>query len=196
MLKNERGIFVLSAVRTILMRLCYNTNYETINSHMSDSNVGGRKSMSSINHIFVINGIIHETLSSKHVKPVTLQVLDFKQMFDSMDLKEAVADLYDSGMKDNSLVLLYEANRNIKVRVKSSYGLSVESNFEQIVLQGDTWAPLMASNQVDKFGKQLIEECPDYIYKYKGHVPVGVLGMIDDLVGVSESGIKARQGRK
>ena len=110
-----------------------------------------------------------------------------------MDLKEAISDLYDSGMQDNSLVLLYEANQNINVKVKTAYGLSVENCFEQIVLQGDTWAPLMASNQVDKFGKILLEESPDYIYKYKGHVPVGILGMIDDVVGVSESGIKAKQ---
>ena len=81
-LRNERGIFVLSAVRTLLMRLLYNTSYNTINNHMSDRNVGGRKCMSSINHIFVINGIIHETLSSKNVKPVTFQILDFKQLFD------------------------------------------------------------------------------------------------------------------
>ena len=47
-LKNERGIFVLSAVRTLMMRLLYNTYYEAISSHMSDSNVGGRKQMSSI----------------------------------------------------------------------------------------------------------------------------------------------------
>ena len=53
-LKNERGIFVLSAVRTLLMRLLYNTNYETINSHMSDSNVGGRQNMSSIRHLFAM----------------------------------------------------------------------------------------------------------------------------------------------
>ena len=51
----------------------------------------------------------------------------------------------------------------------------------------------MASNQVDKFGKILSEESPDYIYKYNGHVPFGILGMIDDVVGVSESGIKAKQ---
>ena len=41
-------------------------------------------------------------------------------------------------MKVNSLVLLYEANGNINVKVKTAYGLSVESSFEQIVLQGDT----------------------------------------------------------
>ena len=60
---------------------------------MSYSNVGGRKNMSSINHIFVINGIIHETLTSKLVKPVTIQIFDFKQMFDSMNLKESVSDM-------------------------------------------------------------------------------------------------------
>ena len=96
-------MFVLSAIRTLLMRMLYNTKYETICSNMSYSNVGGRNKISSINHIFVINGIIHETLSSKNVKPVTIQIFDFKQMFDSMDLKEAVSDLYDSGMKDDTL---------------------------------------------------------------------------------------------
>ena len=51
----------------------------------------------------------------------------------------------------------------------------------------------MASNQVDTFGKQLIEEVPSYVYKYKGYVPISVLGMVDDVAGVSESGTKAQQ---
>ena len=51
----------------------------------------------------------------------------------------------------------------------------------------------MAANQVDTFGKQLLEEEPDYIYKYKGFIPIRVLGMINDLAGVSESGQKAVQ---
>ena len=123
------------------MRLIYNTKYETLNSNMSDSNVGGRKEKSSINHIFVINGIIHETLSSKKNKPVTLQIFDFKQMGDSMVLKETISDLYDSGIKDNMLQLLYEANRNVRFRVKKSSGLSVENTLDEIVLQGDTWGP-------------------------------------------------------
>ena len=51
----------------------------------------------------------------------------------------------------------------------------------------------MASNQVDGFGKQLVEEEPEYIYKYKGHIPIGVLRLVDDLAGISESGMKAVQ---
>ena len=127
LLKNERGIFVLSAVQTLLMRLLYNKKYETINENMSDSNVGGRKQMSCLNHIFVLNGIIHETLSSKQNKPVTIQIYDFTQMFDSMKLEEAISDLFDSGMKDDTLSLLYDSNRNIKVKVKTSSGLTAEN---------------------------------------------------------------------
>ena len=149
--------------------------------------------MSCINHIFILNGIVHETLSSKKKKPVTIQIYDYKQMFDSMDLDEAISDLYDSGVTDDTLVLLYDANRNIKVRVKTPSGLGVEKIFDKVVLQGDTWGPIMASNQVDTFGKQLLTEEPTYIYKFKGYVPVGVLGMVDDVAGVSECGMKAKQ---
>ena len=81
---------------------------------MSDSNVGGKKGKSSINHIFFVNGVNHDTLSSKKNKSVTLQIFDFKQMFDSRDIKETISDLYNSGIKDDTLVLLYEANRHVK----------------------------------------------------------------------------------
>ena len=170
-----------------MMRLIYNTKYNIIDQNMSDSIVGGRKNRSCINHIFVINGIIHETVKSKNSSPVTIKIYDYKQMFDSMNLQEAVSDLFDSGVKDNTLALLYEANKNINVKVKTPSGLSAETYFEQLVLQGDTWGPIMAANQVDTFGKQLIKEEPEYIYKYKGYIPIGLLGMNDDLAGVSES---------
>ena len=98
------------------MRLLYNTKYETLNSNMSYSNIGGRKEKSSINHIFVINGVIHEALSSKKNKQVTLQIFDYKQTFDSMVREETISDLFDSGINDETLTLLYEANRNVKVR--------------------------------------------------------------------------------
>ena len=61
------------------------------------------------------------------------------------------------------------------------------------MLQGDTWGPPMAAKQVDSFGKQLLEEKPEFIYRYKGDISIGVLGMIDDFLGVSESGLKASQ---
>ena len=42
-LQNERGIFGINILRSLLLKLIYNDEYETIDGNMSDSNVGGRK---------------------------------------------------------------------------------------------------------------------------------------------------------
>ena len=43
-LASKRGIFLVSALRSICMRLAYHTKQEMINSNMSQSNIGGRRS--------------------------------------------------------------------------------------------------------------------------------------------------------
>ena len=42
-LENHRGIFLLSKIRTILMKLAFNSNYSIIDSGMTDANIGGRR---------------------------------------------------------------------------------------------------------------------------------------------------------
>ena len=42
-LSNQRGIFRVDIVRSILMRLIYNEKYPVIDANMSDSQMGGRK---------------------------------------------------------------------------------------------------------------------------------------------------------
>ena len=71
-LQYHRGIFLGSLLNTILMKLLYKRNYKTINYNMSKSNIGGRKGRSFQNHIFVLNGVIQDALSSKKGKPLDL----------------------------------------------------------------------------------------------------------------------------
>ena len=58
-------------------------------------------------------------------------------MFDAMNHEEAFADLFDLGIQDDTPVLLYEANTDINVRIRTPGGLSAEQKFEKLVLQGD-----------------------------------------------------------
>ena len=60
LLTNERGIFRVSVIRSILMRLIYDSKYPEIDANMSDSQMGGRKGKGCRNNIFILNGIIHE----------------------------------------------------------------------------------------------------------------------------------------
>ena len=81
--------------------------------------MGARKNKGCSNNLFIINGIIHEVLRSKKNKPILLQIYDFAQMFDAIDLKEAISDIYDVGVIDDTLPLLYKANSEIFMSVKT-----------------------------------------------------------------------------
>ena len=102
---------------------------------MSDSNIGGRKQKSCINHIWVINTIVHDQISSKKLSSIVLQQYDYQQMFDSMNLKEACSDLYDIGLKSDKLSLVYNANKNIQVRVRTPAGITNNMNMKEIFMQ-------------------------------------------------------------
>ena len=127
------------------------------------------------------------------MNPLVLQQYNYQQMFDSMNLKEACSELYDICLKTDKLNLVYDANKNIKVKVNTPSGVTEQMTMKEIVMQGDTWASTMVSVQCDAFSKELLEEGASFISKYKGFVPVGILGQIDDLIGVTEAGYKAQQ---
>ena len=189
-LRNERGIFRVDILRSILMKLIYNQEYQEIDKNMSEGQMGGRKNKGSRNNIFIINGIIHDVLSSKNKKPIILQIYDYSQMFDSMNLKQAINDIYEAGLKNNNLSLLYKANNEIMMAVNTPSGLTERQKVSDIVLQGDTFSSLLASVQVDSISKDC--SASGFGYNYKNKLSVGILGLMDDLVGVTEVGYKAK----
>ena len=188
-LESERGIFLVTTLRMILMKLVYARKYPIIDSSMSDSNIGARKNKNIRNHIFVVNSILHDVLSKKSKDPVDIMVLDFKQMFDSECLFECLNDVYEAGVDDDVFPLLYEANKKAFVAVQTPGGLTERVLIPEIVMQGDVLAPLMSSLQVDTIGKECIEE-GKHLYFYKNIVPIPPLGLVDDLFTISTCGYK------
>ena len=77
--------------------------------------------------------------------------------------------------------------------MKTPFGLTDKVVLDEVVLQGEVWGPSLASNQVDTFGKEMLEEDMSFLYKYKGYIPVPVLGQIDDIIGVTLAGYKSVQ---
>ena len=191
MLENERGIFRVSVFRTILMRLIYNENYKIIDQNMSDCQTGGRKGRGCRNNILIVNGIIHDVLSSKKKHPVLLQIYDYRQMFDAIGLKEALCDIYDAGVQDDNLTILYEANKDVRMAIKTANGLTERQSIENVVLQGDTFSSILASVQVDNICKEVEASNTGYLYKDK--LATSILALVDDMVGITELGYKAQQ---
>ena len=190
-LENERGIFRVHVLRFIMMRIIYNGKYPDIDKKMSDCQMGGRKRKGCRNNIFIINGIIHDIMSSKKKKPALLQFYDYCQMFDAINLEQALSDLYDCGVDDDNLGILYRANNEIDMAVNTPSGLSERQTIKNVVLQGETWGSIMASVQVDSIGKEI--EQSGLGYQYKDILPVTLLGLVDDIIGITDAGYKAQQ---
>ena len=143
------------------MKMIYNDEYGTIDLNMSDSNIGARKGKNIRHHIFVLNGIINEAIRNK--KSVDIQILDYRQCFDSMWMEECVNDMYDYGVRNPNLAMIYEANKVNNVAVMTPNGLTERTKIEKIVMQGEVFGPLECSITVDTIGKEC-QATNQYLY--------------------------------
>ena len=162
---NDRGILIVTTFRTIQMKLIYNSKYKTIDESMSPSQVGAHKGKNTRNHIWVFNSIVHDLMSSVKKIPIDLQFWDFKQCFDALWLEDAINDMYEGGLLDDMLSLLYQSGKNVNIAVKTPYGLSDRVTIDRVVMQGDVFWSLMCSKTVDTFEKECLEEKNIFVFK-------------------------------
>ena len=79
---------------------------------------------------------------------MVIQQYDYRQMFDGMDSVEGCCDVFEYGVNEDHLSLLYEANKSVVINVKTPQGNSKDFTLTNRVMQGDTWATALASTQV------------------------------------------------
>ena len=78
-------------------------------------------------------------------------------MFDKIKLKEAINDLWDSGLQNDNLALLYLLNKDNNAIIKTPVGETEPIKLVENVLQGGSWGPLKASNQMDTIPKESLQ---------------------------------------
>ena len=187
-LNSDRGIFSVSKIRSIIEKLICQSQYDTIDKSMSDSNVGGRKDRNIRDNLFVLYAIINDAIRKK--KSINLQFFDISKCFDAMWTEDTMNDFYDAGVTDDNFSLISLLNDKCKVKVKTPVGDTERFELNQIEMQGTVLAPLKCSVQMDTLGKYCYE-LNTGLYKYKGSCNVPPLGMIDDIAGVSDCNEKS-----
>ena len=182
---NQRGIFRVTIFRTILDRLLYNSNYQTIDKNLTDSNVGARKKRNIRDNIFVVGAVINDVIKGK-AEPIDITVYDVETCFDSMWLLESINRLHEAGLQNDHLPLLYLENKNAQVAVKTQGLKSQRVNIKNIIMQGSVWGSLKCTATMDSLGKFNYKN--NKCYKYKGMVDVPSLGMVDDVLDINKCG--------
>ena len=189
-LANDRGIFVLTVVRMLMDRMLYNEYYPSLEEKMSPSNIGAMKKKNIRNHLFILYGIMNSVING-NADCIDIQIYDVIQCFDALWLEDCMLDMYyatPDGQHNDKLALIYKANEENKVAVKTPVGLTQRESIPTIVMQGGTFGPMQCSNSIDSIGKKCISR-QEHLYSYKNLVKVTPLAMVDDLLAVAPCGI-------
>ena len=165
-LNNDRGIFKLSILRTILDKLIYFDKIEEIDQNMSDSQIGARKNKNIRNHLFMIYGVQNELKQSKN-KSVDMVFYDVEKMFDSQWTVDTMNDIFDvCDEEDDKLSLMYKSNLESFVSVNTPFGKTQRKPIYNIEMQGSVLGPIKASAHMDKIGKTALENTENlFLYK-------------------------------
>ena len=181
-----RGLFRTPVFRNILDRLLYNDMYETVDSNLTDCNVGCRKGRNVRDNLFVINAITNEA-RQKNAKPCDVCAYDVRKCFDCLWLQECINDMWEAGLQNDKLNLLFLANETAQIVIKTSSGKTDRITIHNTVMQGTVWGGLFCTCTMDKLGKEAYAD-PQLLYRYRGTVEVPPLEMVDDVVIASECG--------
>ena len=192
-LNNDRGVFNVVKIRSILDRMVYNDKYSIVDKSMSSSNIGGRKKRNIRDHLFVINSILHDfKLNSK--ENIDIEIYDVKKCFDKMWSSETANDFYDAGVKDDNFVLISNSNQSCQIAVKTPWGsLTPRVELKDIEMQGGVLTPLKCSVQIDTLGSEFLNnvEKSKILYKYKDCVSIPPLAFIDDVLTVTKCSVNS-----
>ena len=182
-LSNDRGVFNLSKIRSILDRVIYSEVYPIVDSQLSYSNVGGRRKRNIRDHLFVIYAIINDVVKG-HAEAIEIQGYDITKCFDEMWFEETHNDLWNTNVNDDKFSLIAKLDENCQPVVKTPCGDTDRFTLQRVVLQGSVFGPLKCSVQVDTLGRDCLSRDVG-LYLYKDAIAVPPLAMIDDILGVT-----------
>ena len=129
---------------------------------------------------------LHHTTTYKVAQchsTLDVQVHDLEKCFDALWLHEVINCLYESGLQNDKLPLIFLENNNAQVVVKSNGNISTSLSIKDLIMQGSVWGSLCCVVLMEKLGK-MINNNKDLIYYYKGLVGTPPLQMVDDILGV------------
>ena len=110
----------------------------------------------------MINAIINSVKRGPE-DPVDIGVFDVNKCFDSLWVEDCINDMFEAGLRNDKLPLLYIMNQNANIAIKNSWGLTERTNIRNIIMQGTTWESIFCTTSMDKLGQKFIRMKNYYI---------------------------------
>ena len=186
-LVNYRGIFLTSILCKIFEKLI-KSRIDEILDRVSKFQAGAKNNRSPADQLFLLRGAIDHMVYMN--KPVYITLYDFRQAFDSLWLKDCILSLWNLGVQNAYLPLIYKLNKKAVVTVNTPHGRTAAFDVEQIVKQG----AVLASNICSVSTAEICD--------VDSSTPIGMLSLpplafVDDIakLNVTENEVRSSHAR-
>ena len=191
-LESQRGICLVPKLRSVFLKLLYNSIIGVIEDNLSPSNIGARKGRSPRDHLFVLYAVINETLKRKDGCSIDLVFYDVTQCYDSLWVPKTLLDLYDNNVKSNAINIINEMTKESNVAVKTPVGVSDNVTINDTIMQGENVSSILCTNTVDKIAK----DCDIEHFEYRKVKLIPKVGFVDDILDVAKCGSETKAMNK
>ena len=128
---------------------------------MADSKVGARRLTNMRYNIFVII-TVSNSVAERQYKGVDITAFDAEKCFNKGWAKEFFNDMYDNGLKNDKLALIFKENISVKVPMTTLEGETKLNDISENTTRGTVWGSLCRTCTMEELGQQMysIQEGP------------------------------------
>ena len=134
-------------------------------------------------HLFSIKSVI--ALAEWRNEAILLQQYDFSKMFDRESLLDVLGELYRSNVQGKTYKLLYEMNKDRKIKVRTAVGDSEELETEESLGQGSNEGAIASTNSIAKGVKDFFENSK--YEEFYGPLKLQPFQFIDDIINLCKN---------
>ena len=186
-LKNYRGIFLVPILSIIFEKLLKNRINKLLQQNISKFQNGGMKGKGVVDSLFILRATVNH---AKYLnKELLITFYDIEKCFDSLWLEDCINSLWDLGVKNDTLFLIYLMNTKASVTIKTPMGDTYPLILSNLVKQGTVLGPVLNNCSLDRFSKE------SFGYTF-GSVGMKPLEFVDDIANPSSSRQTAVLGNK
>ena len=176
-LNNFRFIHDKNFVFKFLGQIIMNLAKVPIFKNMSKFQIACKPGHRASEHLYTIKSVMAYFSTKK--KGLIMSSFDLEKFFDSEELYDCLGELYARDVKGKLYRLLYQMNKNIRIKVKTPVGVTDPKDTGTAVGQGTVDGAVLSSNNSDKGLEEAFND-PTKELKYEDTI-LGPIIFMDDI---------------
>ena len=150
---------------------------------MSNFQNGGSKGKGVVDNLFLLRALIdHSKYMGKHL---WLTFYETEKCFDNLWSEDCINSLWDNGVKDGTLSLIYNLNMKTNITMKTPFGDTQVLPLENLVKQGTVLGPVLNNCSLDRV-------CKESLGYHIGSVEIKSEEFVDDVADPNGDELSAK----